>query len=107
MNLGDSLKYIMSFIATKYKLVTATEREEAFTRYQGERVNRTPSSEAVDELRYDPTEKILEARYTDGSRYLYYNVPENAYETVINAGDVGKTFNTKIRWGFYPYKEIT
>ena len=41
-----------------------------------------------------PTEKLMIVEFLNGTKYLYTNVDELDYDTIVQAESVGKAFNT-------------
>ena len=54
---------------------------------------------------YDTPTQTLEVEFLSGSVYQYYNVPENIYEQLMQAGSKGRFFHQYIR-NAYPYSRI-
>jgi lysyl-tRNA synthetase class 2 len=54
----------------------------------------------------DKTRELEICFRRNGKRYLYQDVPEEAYLEVLTADSAGRAFNKHIR-GKYSYKELT
>lgn len=60
-------------------------------------------STAIDHIDYDEWGETLTVRFTDGSRYKFWNVPAEEYASLLYAGSTGGYFNAHIR-GKYSYR---
>ncbi len=65
----------------------------------------TVASSNLASVGYDTATQTLEIEFLSGSVYQYYNVPENLYEQLMQAGSKGRFFHQYIRNG-YPYSRI-
>jgi len=54
-------------------------------------------STAIASIDYDEYEEILTVRFTDGSVYTYWNVPQEVYGEFLYASSAGTYFNANIR----------
>ena len=54
---------------------------------------------------YNPTSRVLEIEFNDGSVYRYSGVPESVYRDLMSAGSHGRYFAAFIK-GCYPYRRI-
>lgn len=54
-------------------------------------------SSMITSFGYDPSTSILEIEFTSGVVFQYFDVPENVYHEMRNAGSVGKFFNSDIK----------
>lgn len=54
---------------------------------------------------YDEESQTLEVEFNHGGIYQYYNVPENIYTNLMEAGSVGSFFSHNIR-NVYPTQKI-
>lgn len=69
-------------------------------------MKRTPvESSLVASAGYDPKSKILEIQFQSGKIYVYYDVPEEVFKELMEAGSVGSYFNAAIR-GAFPYDRV-
>ncbi len=63
-------------------------------------------SSALEQISYDPDGLTLRATFRDSGRtYVYTDVPEDVYDSLIFADSLGAFFNAHIRNRF-PCKEI-
>jgi len=62
-------------------------------------------STAISEIDYDEYSETLTVRFTDGSRYAYWNVPQEEYAALLYAGSAGGYFNANIR-NRYSYRAV-
>lgn len=63
------------------------------------------SSSNLRSVGYDYEESILEIEFHSGSVYQYFNVPQQRYESLINASSKGSYFAAHIR-NIYRYRRI-
>lgn len=63
------------------------------------------NSSNISSIGYDPMSQTLEVAFNSGGIYQYYNVPENIYINLMNAGSKGKYHHTHIK-GRYNYKRV-
>lgn len=63
----------------------------------------TPQSSNVAGFSYDKAAQVLTVEFNNGSRYDYYDVPENVFEGMKSADSKGKYLNTEIK-GNYRYE---
>ena len=57
---------------------------------------------------YDPSEETMVVQFQNGRYYRYNGVPADVFVSVITDPDSqGKAFNSHIKAGVYPYKEVT
>ena len=54
---------------------------------------------------YDNTHKIMQIEFNNGGIYLYYDVPEHIYRSLLSAHSHGKYFHAYIK-DVYRYKRI-
>ena len=54
---------------------------------------------------YDVKTRTMEAEFTDGPVYRYFNVPPDAHRQLMAAPSIGAYFNKNIR-GVYPYMKV-
>ena len=54
-------------------------------------------STAISDIDYDEWEETLTVRFTDGTVYAYWNVPQEEYASLLYAGSAGGYFNANIR----------
>lgn len=62
----------------------------------------TPQSSNVASFSYDEAAQVLTVEFNNGSRYDYYDVPENVFEDMKSADSKGKYLNAEIK-GHYRY----
>lgn len=62
----------------------------------------TPQSSNVAGFCYDHTNQTLTVEFKNGSRYNYYDVPQQVYEGMNAADSKGKYLNDEIK-GVYRY----
>lgn len=61
-------------------------------------MERTPvSSSNLASVGYEPETFTLQIEFNNGTIYEYYDVPEETYVNLINAGSVGSFFYANIR----------
>lgn len=63
------------------------------------------ASSALDRADYDPQTQRLTVRFTNGRRYVYFDVPVRVYAGLIGADCQGVYFNAEIR-DRYPFKRL-
>ncbi|WP_439835328.1 KTSC domain-containing protein [Aeromonas enteropelogenes] len=69
-------------------------------------MERTPvSSSNVASVGYDHISLTLEIEFHNGGIYQYYDVPEDIYSALMNAGSIGSFFSYNIR-NHYPTQRI-
>lgn len=51
-------------------------------------------------------DEVLEVEFLNGSIYVYYNVPEKLFESIMNADSHGRYLNEYIKKANYRYKKI-
>ncbi len=60
------------------------------------------ASTAIEEVGYDLATKILSVRFLEsGANYDYFNVPEDIYTDLINAGSIGSEFNFSVKGNYF------
>ena len=64
----------------------------------------TPMSSNVSQIGYDEETEELVVIFAKGGRYVYYGVPADIADEVINAPSVGQALNLDIK-GFYPHRQ--
>lgn len=70
-------------------------------------MNRTNvSSSNIASIGYDPSQRILEIEFNDGSIYQYDNVPQGEYDGLMNASSHGQYFHQHIK-DVYSYRRIS
>jgi lysyl-tRNA synthetase class 2 len=63
-------------------------------------------SSAIQQVSYDPDAHTLVATFRDSGRtYVYADVPEEVYDSLLFSDSLGAYFNANIRDRF-PYREI-
>ncbi len=63
------------------------------------------ASSNIASIGYDAGTETLEVEFLSGSIYQYYNVPQNMYDQLIQAGSKGRFLNTYIK-NAYPYSRV-
>lgn len=63
------------------------------------------SSSHIASVGYDTNSQTLEIEFLSGAIYQYFGVPENVYESFLNAGSKGSFFHQNIR-NIYSYSRI-
>ena len=63
------------------------------------------ASSNISSIGYDAGTETLEVEFLSGSIYQYYNVPQNMYDQLIQAGSKGRFLNTYIK-NAYPYSRV-
>lgn len=54
-------------------------------------------SSTLNQIEYDYETHTLQVEFRQGSIYKYFEVPEEAYESLIQAESIGKYFNSNIK----------
>jgi hypothetical protein len=68
---------------------------------------RTPvTSSNLASVGYDPTNRVLEIEFLSGSIYQYFNVPENIYSGLMQAGSHGSYFDAFVKKAGYRYARV-
>lgn len=63
-------------------------------------------SSAIEQVSYDPDAQTLIATFRDSGRtYVYDDVPEEVYDSLLFSESLGAYFNAHIR-DHFPYREI-
>ncbi|MGL1936698.1 MAG: KTSC domain-containing protein [Fibrobacterales bacterium] len=65
----------------------------------------TPQSSNVAGFGYEATKLTLTVVFNNGSKYEYYNVPDNIYRGIVAADSKGTYLNRCIK-GVFTYKHI-
>ena len=55
---------------------------------------------------YDAENEILEIEFNNGGVYQYFDVPENVYEALMNAGSHGQYFDRNIKKAGYQFQKM-
>lgn len=63
------------------------------------------ASSNIASIGYDADVETLEIEFLSGSIYQYFNVPENMYNKIMQAGSKGKFLNTYIK-NAYPFSRV-
>lgn len=63
------------------------------------------ASSNIASVGYDEGSQTLEIEFLSGSIYQYYNVPQNIYDQLMQAGSKGQFLNTYIK-NAYPYSRV-
>jgi len=56
----------------------------------------TVDSSMISSVGYDEAEKILEAQFTSGKVYQYYDVPKSVFDELMEASSVGRYFRGNV-----------
>ena len=62
----------------------------------------TPQSSNVAGFCYDKASQVLTVEFKSGSRYNYYDVPENIFDGLKSADSKGKYLHAEVK-GYYRY----
>jgi len=65
----------------------------------------TVASSNIASIGYDADTDTLEVEFLSGAIYQYYNVPQNMYDQLIQAGSKGRFLNTYFK-NAYPYSRV-
>ncbi len=65
----------------------------------------TVASSNIASIGYDAETETLDVEFLSGAIYQYYNVPQNMYEQLMQAGSKGRFLNTYIK-NAYPYSRV-
>ncbi len=63
------------------------------------------ASSNIASIGYDAGTETLEVEFLSGAIYQYYNVPQNMYDQLMQAGSKGRFLNTYIK-NAYPYSRV-
>ena len=63
------------------------------------------ASSNIASIGYDAGTETLDVEFLSGAIYQYYNVPQNMYDQLIQAGSKGRFLNTYIK-NAYPYSRV-
>ncbi len=63
------------------------------------------ASSNISSIGYDADTDTLEVEFLSGAIYQYYNVPQNIYDQLMQAGSKGRFLNTYIK-NAYPYSRV-
>ncbi|MCE0802404.1 KTSC domain-containing protein [Buttiauxella sp. S04-F03] len=63
------------------------------------------SSSNLASVGYDNTALTLEVEFNNGGVYQYYNITEDVYTDLMNAGSIGSYFSNNIR-NVYPTQKV-
>ncbi len=63
------------------------------------------ASSNIASIGYDAGTETLEVEFLSGAIYQYYNVPQNMYDQLVQAGSKGRFLNTYIK-NAYPYSRV-
>ncbi len=63
------------------------------------------ASSNISSIGYDAGTETLEVEFLSGAIYQYYNVPQNMYDQLVQAGSKGRFLNTYIK-NAYPYSRV-
>lgn len=65
----------------------------------------TVDSSNLEWIAFDKDKEELYIKFKNGGTYVYYNVPEDIFNNLLNAGSKGRYFWMKIR-DVYEYKKL-
>ena len=65
----------------------------------------TVASSNIASIGYDAGTETLDVEFLSGAIYQYYNVSQNMYEQLMQAGSKGRFLNTYIK-NAYPYSHV-
>jgi hypothetical protein len=54
-------------------------------------------SSTLHSIGYDPAERVLEVKFRQGGVYVYLDVPDTVYLSVMRAESVTRSFNEQVR----------
>lgn len=63
------------------------------------------ASSNIASIGYDAGTETLEVEFLSGAIYQYYNIPQNMYDQLMQAGSKGRFLNTYIK-NAYPYSRV-
>ncbi len=63
------------------------------------------ASSNIASIGYDAGTETLDVEFLSGAIYQYYNVPQNMYDQLMQAGSKGRFLNTYIK-NAYPYSRV-
>ncbi len=63
------------------------------------------ASSNISSIGYDAGTDTLEVEFLSGAIYQYYNIPQNMYDQLMQAGSKGRFLNTYIK-NAYPYSRV-
>ncbi len=63
------------------------------------------ASSNIASIGYDADVETLEIEFLNGSIYQYFNVPQNMYDKIKQAGSKGRFLNTYIK-NAYPFSRV-
>ena len=63
------------------------------------------ASSNIASIGYDADTDTLEVEFLSGAIYQYYNIPQNMYDQLVQAGSKGRFLNTYIK-NAYPYSRV-
>ncbi len=63
------------------------------------------ASSNIASIGYDEGTETLDVEFLSGAIYQYYNVPQNMYDQLMQAGSKGRFLNTYIK-NAYPYSRV-
>jgi hypothetical protein len=63
------------------------------------------ASEAISSISYDTESGTMSVGFTDGTLYVYTDVPESVYVDLITASSIGAYFNKNVRTA-YSYTQL-
>jgi len=65
----------------------------------------TVASSNISSIGYDADTETLGVEFLSGAIYQYYNVPQNIYDQLMQAGSKGRFLNTYIK-NAYPFSRV-
>jgi len=63
------------------------------------------ASSNVASVGYDDRSETLEVEFLSGAIYQYFNIPQNMYDQLMQAGSIGRFLNTYIK-NAYAYSRV-
>ena len=63
-------------------------------------------SSSLSSVGYDSENAILEIEFKSGGIYQYSGVPQDVYDSLMNAESKGKYFHQHIKNSGYPYSKV-
>ena len=64
------------------------------------------TSTSIRSVGYDPKSKKLEVEFLKGAVYMYSDVSETVYNSLMTSESIGGAFATLIKGGGFPYEKV-
>jgi len=61
-------------------------------------------SSSIRSIGYDPMSKMMEVEFNKGAVYVYEDVPEDVYHTLMTSESIGRAFSELIKSAGYTYE---